>query len=389
MRSASGLSEELPYSPEECDRPYDNAGKALKILWRWKTKNRVRAHSITCRKTLAMLQNASELTGNATTHLRQSKLLISFVLAQLSIAKFAVRRLYAAEECNDSLMASGTAISMNIATGSRILHKVMPLASANGPVLACLKFGLQFALSRSGGTLSESAEEQYRRQVMTVLLVLVTFAIFLTIDFFYSNAKHPKPRVAPALRKAEGATPQLPSLVGGFAVPDNRRYHPGHTWALSESPNLVRVGLDDFASKLTSKIERITLPQRGQWIRQGQKVWSLVCNGTKVDMVSPIEGSVADVNETVVNDPGLATRDPYNEGWMITVQSPDAKTNFRNLLGGALARWWTEESAMRLQRVMPGALAALAQDGGVAMNDIASQLPHEQWAKITREFFLT
>jgi len=138
MQSASGLSEELPYSPEECDRPYDNAGKALKILWRWKTKNRVRAHSITCRKTLAMLQNASELTGNATTHLRQSKLLISFVLAQLSIAKFAVRRLYAAEECNDSLMASGTAISMNIATGSRILHKVMPLASANGPVLACL-----------------------------------------------------------------------------------------------------------------------------------------------------------------------------------------------------------------------------------------------------------
>jgi glycine cleavage system H lipoate-binding protein len=152
---------------------------------------------------------------------------------------------------------------------------------------------------------------------------------------------------------------------------------------------LVRVGLDDFASKLTSKIERITLPQRGQWIRQGQQVWSLICNGTKVDMVSPIEGSVADVNETVVNDPGLVTRDPYNEGWMITVQSPDAKTNFRNLLGGALARWWTEESAMRLQRVMPGALAALAQDGGVAMNDIASQLPHEQWAKITREFFLT
>ena len=118
MRSASGLSEELPYSPEECDRPYDNAGKALKILWRWKTKNRVRAHSITCRKTLAMLQNASELTGNATTHLRQSKLLISFALAQPSIAKFAVRRLYAVEECNDSLMAGRTAISMNIATGS-------------------------------------------------------------------------------------------------------------------------------------------------------------------------------------------------------------------------------------------------------------------------------
>jgi hypothetical protein len=34
----------------------------------------------------------------------------------------------------------------------------------------------------------------------------------------------------------------------------------------------VRIGMDEFASKLTGKIERIALPQRGQWIRQGQKV---------------------------------------------------------------------------------------------------------------------
>ncbi len=92
---------------------------------------------------------------------------------------------------------------------------------------------------------------------MTVLLVLATFAIFLTIDFFYSKAKHPALQLAPATGKQESALPQLPNLVGGFSVPDNRRYHPGHTWALSESPNLVRVGMDDFAAKLTGKIEHV------------------------------------------------------------------------------------------------------------------------------------
>ena len=136
---------------------------------------------------------------------------------------------------------------------------------------------------------------------MTVLLVLATFAIFLTIDYFYAKAKQPVLQVAPAVRKQQGVAtaPVRPSLVGGFSVPDNLRYHPGHTWALSESPNLVRIGIDDFASKLTGKIEGITLPQRGQWIRQGQKVWSIVRNGVKVDMVSPIEGSVSDINEAV------------------------------------------------------------------------------------------
>src|SRR5678810_1428109 len=75
------------------------------------------------------------------------------------------------------------------------------------------------------------------------------------------------------------------SLVGGFQVPEKLRFHPGHTWALSESPSLVRVGMDDFASKLVGKVDRIALPQRGQWIRQGQKIWTIFRDATSVDMV--------------------------------------------------------------------------------------------------------
>jgi len=191
------------------------------------------------------------------------------------------------------------------------------------------------------------------------------------------------------MSKAAVPAPRKPSVVGGFSVPEHLRFHPGHTWALSESPNLVRIGMDDFATKLTGKVESITLPQRDQWIRQGQKAWSLIRNGVKVDMVSPIEGSVADINEAALKDPSLIAKDPYGEGWMVTVQSPDAKTNFRNLLGGALTRWWTEESALRLQRLIPNALGALAQDGGVAIDDVAGTIPDEQWVEIAREFFLT
>ncbi len=224
---------------------------------------------------------------------------------------------------------------------------------------------------------------------MTVLLVLFTFATFLLIDHFRTrHAVQPVMQVAPA---KHDALPRLqPALVGGFAVPDNRRYHPGHTWALSESPNLVRVGMDDFASKLTGRVESISLPQRGQWIRQGQKMCTIHRDGAAVDMVSPIEGTVSDINQALVKDPKLALNDPYGEGWLVTVQAPDAKTSFRNLLGGALARWWTEESASRLQRRMPLAFAgALAQDGGVAVNDLSTQIPDQEWLPLAKEFFLS
>ena len=116
---------------------------------------------------------------------------------------------------------------------------------------------------------------------MTVPLVLLTFVTFLLIDHFHSRKVVVQPVVETAKHQAP---PRLaPSLVGGFQVPEKLRYHPGHTWALNESPSLVRVGMDEFASKLSGKVERITLPQRGQWIRQGQKIWTLHRDGTSVD----------------------------------------------------------------------------------------------------------
>jgi glycine cleavage system H protein len=223
---------------------------------------------------------------------------------------------------------------------------------------------------------------------MTVLLVLLTFVTFLLIDHFHSR-KQVVVQSALQVAKREAPPRLAPSLVGGFQVPEKLRFHPGHTWALSESPSLVRIGMDEFACKLSGKVERISLPQRGQWIRQGQKVWTLHRDGASVDMVSPIEGSVADINEAVLQNPDLARRDPYGEGWLVSVQSPDSKTNFRNLLGGALARWWTEESANRLQRMIPMPAGSLAQDGGVAIDNLADQIPDKDWAALTKEFFLS
>lgn len=222
---------------------------------------------------------------------------------------------------------------------------------------------------------------------MTVILVLLTFAIFLMIDYARGEKLAKQPVVRAAAK--ETAPRVVPALVAGFQVPENVRYHAGHTWALSESQDLIRVGMDDFASKLMGKIENIALPQRGRWVRQGQKIWTIFRDGKSVDMVSPIEGTVTDVNEAAAKNPDLARKDPYGEGWLLKVQAPDAKVNFRNLLGGELARLWTEASAMRLQKKIPVMATALAQDGGVAVDDLTAHMPDADWQAVTKEFFLS
>ena len=223
---------------------------------------------------------------------------------------------------------------------------------------------------------------------MTALLVVLMFAVFILIDHYFRIAKQPVVQAAPISQRRDPL--ELPApVVGGFKVPEHLRYHPGHTWALSESPTLVRVGMDDFATKIIGKVERIALPQRGQWIRQGQKIWTVFRDGKSVDMLSPIEGQVTDINENAIRDPEQARKDPYSEGWLVSVHSPDAKTNLRNLLTGTLARLWTEQCATRLRAMMPAPAGALAQDGGTAIDDVASQLPDQDWADLGKEFFLS
>lgn len=225
---------------------------------------------------------------------------------------------------------------------------------------------------------------------MTALAVLTFIAAALVFDYFHSRKTLPKP-VAQRIPAQAGTEPRaLPSYVNGFHVPQNLLFHIGHTWALSESPNLVRVGMDDFASRIFGKIEKIQLPQRGQWVRQGQHIVSMDRDGSTFEMISPIEGTITDVNQAVQEHPDVARTDPYGEGWLLKVNAPDPKTSFRNLLGGSLARWWTEEAAARLQRRMPGVLAgAMAQDGGLAVENLTSSLSKGDRELLAHEFFLT
>ena len=222
---------------------------------------------------------------------------------------------------------------------------------------------------------------------MTVILVLALFVSCLVVERF-SNKRAPEYVLQPATYKEAGVRATTP-IVAGFEIPENLRFHQGHGWALGESPNLVRAGIDDFAAKLIGEAEAVNLPTRGQWIRQGQKVWSFRVNGELVEMVSPIEGTVRDINDEVVRHPETLTADPYGNSWLMTVESPDAKTNFRNLLSGSMARNLIADSARKLSSHMAAtATPALAQDGGTAHGEIAKMIPADKYAEITKEMFL-
>jgi glycine cleavage system H lipoate-binding protein len=221
---------------------------------------------------------------------------------------------------------------------------------------------------------------------MVVILVLSMIAVALTIDYVLAR-RNPAP--APLATEVRAPRPiPLASVVGGFRMMDGFRYHPGHTWAVAETPELVRVGVDDFTARLTGKIATLALPSRGQWVRQGQRVIAIGADGHEYSLVSPVEGAVVDVNEKALADPDAIRNDPYGEGWLLKVNSPDFRTTARNLLNGTIARRWMEEAADRLRTMLPAPVAVTSLDGGVAIDDLSTELSEEVRKSLGREFFL-
>jgi glycine cleavage system H protein len=222
---------------------------------------------------------------------------------------------------------------------------------------------------------------------MAVILMLVTFLAFAVIDWVLSRGK--APALAPAGRKPAPAAVRQGSFVEGFLVPETLNYHPGHAWAMSEGHHLHRVGVDEFAAALAGKVEKIELPKPGQWIRQGQRAWTMFRNGEKAEMVCPTEGEVIAVNPDVIKDPSLVRRDPYGKGWLFTIQVPDEDNTSRNMVPATMLTSWMRNAVERLYACQPQLAGAVAADGGRPAEDILADLPNVNWHEVTAEFFLS
>ena len=218
---------------------------------------------------------------------------------------------------------------------------------------------------------------------MSILFVLLMFLLIISISSFRS----PKPATQPEVF----AKPQPPRIQRdyGFDVPEGYCFHPGHTWALKESGENVRVGVDSFAANLAGKIDRIEAIGPNRWVRQGQKLLTIVSGGNGIELLSPIEGVITAVNHDLMDDPGLLTRDPYKDGWVAMFKSPDVAINQKNLVQDTMVAPWMQNSVARLNSLLTQNAPALAQDGGLPVRGLLNQLTPELRQRVIKEFFLS
>ncbi len=108
-----------------------------------------------------------------------------------------------------------------------------------------------------------------------------------------------------------------------YKIIDGVRYTVKHEWARPEGDTAV-VGLSDYAQDKLGEIVFVELPDVGAEVEAGKG--SAVIESVKAvaDLYAPVDGTVVEVNEELLDQPESINSDPYGDGWVYKVEVKDA-----------------------------------------------------------------
>ncbi|MEQ1664428.1 MAG: glycine cleavage system protein GcvH [Bdellovibrionales bacterium] len=119
-------------------------------------------------------------------------------------------------------------------------------------------------------------------------------------------------------------------MSSNFVVPEENYYTKDHEWAQVDE-NLVTVGITEFAQDSLGEVVYVELPEAGQKVTQGEPFGVVESVKAVSDLLAPVSGTVVEINDGVVEEPGIINDDSMNEGWLIRIEM-DSEKELANLM---------------------------------------------------------
>ena len=107
-------------------------------------------------------------------------------------------------------------------------------------------------------------------------------------------------------------------------TPEDLKYSEEHEWVRAEADGTVVVGITDFAAESLGDVVFVELPEVGSQLTQFEKMGEIESVKAVSDLYSPVSGTIAERNDTVMDRPELVNDSPYDAGWMLRVSISDS-----------------------------------------------------------------
>lgn len=235
---------------------------------------------------------------------------------------------------------------------------------------------------------------------MAYLIVFLTFIICITVQYFLQQRRE----LATASDADSAALPAGGAAAGSRAavaagarvnadlltrVPRGVFLAPGHTWLRLERSGGVRLGSDRFPLTALGEVDRVDVVPEGTRIRQGDVLAELGSGRRDLRLLSPVDGTVTAVNDSLIAKPGDIHVDPYERGWLCSIRPEGLGSALKRMFIAEETEAWMRSELQRLRDSLSsreGALTALA-DGGSPVEGLAGCLEPGDWSEFVERFF--
>lgn len=100
--------------------------------------------------------------------------------------------------------------------------------------------------------------------------------------------------------------------------PSDRMYSATHEWVKFEGER-AEIGLSDFAQNQLGDLVFVNLPEPGDEVSGGESFADVESVKAVSEVLSPVDGTVVEVNEELLDNPALINEAPY-DAWLIRVE---------------------------------------------------------------------
>ncbi len=105
--------------------------------------------------------------------------------------------------------------------------------------------------------------------------------------------------------------------------PEDLKYTKEHTWLKIEG-NLATIGISDYAQEELGEIVFVELPEIETEVEYMGEFGVVESVKTVSDLYAPINGTVVETNEDLLDTPEIVNDSPYEEGWLIKVEMSES-----------------------------------------------------------------
>ena len=100
--------------------------------------------------------------------------------------------------------------------------------------------------------------------------------------------------------------------------PKELKYSKTHEWIRFEDETTAYIGITDYAQSELGDLVFVNLPQEGDDVAMGEPFADVESVKAVSDVISPVSGTVSEVNEILADEPQMMNESPY-EAWFVKV----------------------------------------------------------------------